>query len=247
VLRHRGKNRTVTHNIKLAAVLSFVAGMVNICGVLSIGTLTTNVTGHFAYFAEEMVNDHYRTAFTFISYIGAFLAGAFIASFLSELVSLRKMEYSHVLPMLAETGILICAALGVVPAGRPVLLACSLLLAMGIQNSLVSRVSSSVVRTTHLTGMFTDLGIELSQLLFYTQKNETRRLKNSLLLRAIIISCFFAGGIIAGFMYQELRLKTLIFAALLVLCALVYDNLKYSLYFLKRKMRSGAEAEKHFG
>lgn len=42
-----------------------------------------------------------------------------------------------------------------------------MLFAMGIQNSLVTNISKSTVRTTHLTGLFTDLGIELSQLFFY--------------------------------------------------------------------------------
>ena len=42
----------------------------------------------------------------------------------------------------------------------------SLLIAMGIQNALVTYISKSVVRTTHLTGLFTDLGIDFSQLFF---------------------------------------------------------------------------------
>jgi uncharacterized membrane protein YoaK (UPF0700 family) len=45
-----------------------------------------------------------------------------------------------------------------------------LLFAMGAQNSLVTRVSQSVVRTTHLTGIFTDLGIELSKMFFQKRK-----------------------------------------------------------------------------
>jgi len=45
-----------------------------------------------------------------------------------------------------------------------------LLFSMGVQNSLVTQISNSTVRTTHLTGLFTDLGIELSQLFFYKRK-----------------------------------------------------------------------------
>ena len=32
---------------------------------------------------------------------------------------------------------------------------------MGLQNALVTRVSGAVVRTTHMTGVLTDIGIEL--------------------------------------------------------------------------------------
>jgi uncharacterized membrane protein YoaK (UPF0700 family) len=37
----------------------FVAGIVNVTGVLSVQTLTTNITGHFAYFAEEIMKRDY--------------------------------------------------------------------------------------------------------------------------------------------------------------------------------------------
>ena len=59
MFRHKGKHRTFTHNIRLAGILSFIAGMVNISGVLSVKTLTTNVTGHFAFFAEEFMKANY--------------------------------------------------------------------------------------------------------------------------------------------------------------------------------------------
>ena len=65
MFRHQGKNRTFIHNLRLATLLSFVAGIVNVTGVLSIQTLTTNVTGHFAYFAEEIMKRDYEAAITF--------------------------------------------------------------------------------------------------------------------------------------------------------------------------------------
>ena len=65
MFRHQGKNRTFIHNLRLATLLSFVAGIVNVTGVLAIKTLTTNVTGHFAYFAEEVMKHNYTAAITF--------------------------------------------------------------------------------------------------------------------------------------------------------------------------------------
>ena len=44
-------------------MLSFVAGIVNITGVLSVKVLSTNVTGHFAFFSEDISNKHYQAAF----------------------------------------------------------------------------------------------------------------------------------------------------------------------------------------
>ena len=237
MLRHRGKKRTFLHNIRLAAILSFVAGMVNICGLLGMKTLTTNVTGHFAFFAEELVLAEYSAALLFLLSILAFLAGAFTASLLSGFVMLRKPEHAHILPMVIETVILFWV--GLQNEGQPdaAFLAILLLFAMGIQNSLVTTVSSAVVRTTHLTGLFTDLGIELSQLILYRSPDDVRKLRRSIFLRTCIIMCFFAGGIAGGFLYMDRGLQALHLAMALVIVALVYDNIRYRLFSLRRKIR----------
>lgn len=116
-------------------------------------------------------------------------------------------------------------------------IACSLLFAMGIQNSLVTKVSLSVVRTTHLIGLFTDLGIELSQLFFYRQPVEYQKLTKSIYLRLIIIAFFFVGCIIGGFIFKNYALKTLLLASGCLIIALLYDNILYRYYNLKRKVR----------
>ncbi len=77
----QGKPRAFIHNLRLASMLSFVAGVVNISGVLSVHTLTTNVTGHFAFFSEHFVQGHYQTALDYISYIVAFLLGGILLRF----------------------------------------------------------------------------------------------------------------------------------------------------------------------
>jgi uncharacterized membrane protein YoaK (UPF0700 family) len=69
MFRHKGKSRTFSHNLRLATLLSFVAGIVNVSGVLAVKTLTTNVTGHFAFFAEEVLLHHYTAALTFFVFI----------------------------------------------------------------------------------------------------------------------------------------------------------------------------------
>ena len=66
MFRHKGKSRTYIHNLRLASLLSLVAGIVNITGVLSVKILTTNVTGHFAFFAEDLSNKEYGVAFVFL-------------------------------------------------------------------------------------------------------------------------------------------------------------------------------------
>ena len=239
MFRLQGKNRTFIHNLRLAALLSFVAGMVNVTGVLSIQTLITNVTGHFAYFAEEIMKRDYAAAMTFFVFIIFFLFGAFISNFLSELVSKKHPNLHHVIPISIEITILIGVAIfGVqteLGSNEGKWVASSMLFAMGMQNALVTKISKSTVRTTHLTGLFTDLGIELSQLFFYKKPEERKRLKKSIYLRLSIIAFFFIGCISGGFIYNALQLKTLFVAVTFLFIALLYDYIRLSFFVIKRK------------
>ena len=239
MFRHKGKNRTFAHDLRLATLLSFVAGLVNITGVLALKTLTTNVTGHFAFFAEEVMRHDYTTAFTFLLFTVFFLLGSFLSSFLQELISLKNPDLSHIFPITLEMVILIAVGLFGSSSGiftlDGKLTAFFMLIAMGIQNSLVTNISRSVVRTTHLTGLFTDLGIELSQLFFYKNPEDIKKLKTSIFLRFSIISFFFLGCFSGGIIYQFLEIKTLFVAALVLLLAQWYDYMRLKFHLIKRK------------
>jgi uncharacterized membrane protein YoaK (UPF0700 family) len=239
MFRHQGKNRTFIHNLRLATLLSFVAGIVNVTGVLSIKTLTTNVTGHFAYFAEEVMKHNYSAAITFFIFTIFFLIGSFVSNFLAEIISKKNPNLSHVIPISLEIIVLISVG---IYGGQSELssfegkwIAFSMLFAMGIQNSLVTKISQSTVRTTHLTGLFTDLGIELSQLFFYKKPEETKKLKTSIYLRLSIIIFFFLGCFSGGFMYVFLEMKTLFVSAFFLLVALLYDYIRLQFHVIKRK------------
>lgn len=117
----------------------------------------------------------------------------------------------------------------------PNLIACSLLFAMGLQNSLVTRISNATVRTTHLTGLFTDLGIELSQLFFYSEKDAREKLFSSIKLRLTIISFFFIGGIIGGIFYSKFGLLVLLIGSLSLILGMVFDNVKLKIKLLQKK------------
>lgn len=223
-------------------MLSFVAGIVNIAGILSIQTLTTNVTGHFGFFSEHFVQGNYPIAFGYISYIFAFLSGAFCCSFLVEMLLKKRPAISHTIPILLETGVLMIVAFAnaLIP---PEWLARTLLFSMGLQNALVSKISQATVRTTHLTGLFTDLGIELAHLFFYRNTSYTKKLSKSIYLRLAIIAFFFFGGVIGGFLYKEIQLHNLVLAAAALLTALAYDNLRFGFHYYVRKIRSRPQAD----
>ena len=238
MFRHQGKSRTLKHNLKIATVLSFVAGIVNITGFLAFSQLTTNVTGHFALFISDVANFEFWNGTIYLLYIFSFLFGSFSSSFLIETFRKNKKLNVFVLPTLIECFILASVGFLGSPAliKYPDVIICLLLYAMGLQNSFVTKISNAVVRTTHLTGLFTDLGIELSHLLFHKSHLKTEKIKETIKLRIYIICFFFLGGIIGGLLYSRLNLKlnTLTIASLILLVSLFYDDFKYKIIKVKR-------------
>lgn len=228
MFRHSGETRTLQHNLRIASLLSFVAGVVNVAGFLAVQRLTTNVTGHFAFFVDEVFKFDFLHAFVFFLYIFFFFAGSFVSSFMVELSYKRKGAYVYVWPVMLESAILFCAALlgSLLIDQHPDVLAFLLLFAMGLQNSLVTTISNATVRTTHLTGLFTDLGIELSQLLFYKQPAHRSKLYASIRLRFTIIGFFFIGGLAGGVGYSFIQLYVLAVAGALLLSGITFDYLK---------------------
>ncbi|GAA5219685.1 YoaK family protein [Membranihabitans marinus] len=239
MFRHQGKTRTLKHNLQIASVLSLVAGIVNVSGFLAIKQLTTNVTGHFALFIKDLTNFESWKAALYLAYIFSFLLGSFTSSLLIETFKEKKSLNVFVIPTIIECIVLISVAIiSDFYLDQTIdLIACMLLFAMGLQNSYVTKISNAVVRTTHLTGLFTDLGIELSQLFFSKNYPQRDAIKSTIKLRIYIITFFFLGGIIGGYLYSglELKLNSLIVAAIILIGSLSFDDVRYRIIISKRK------------
>jgi len=237
MFRHRGKSRTFTHNLKLASLLSFVAGIVNVSGLFAVQRLTTNVTGHFAFFADELVKMNFEQGIVYLLFIIAFFLGAFCSNLLIELISKVNEHFINSIPVGLEISILSFVAFLSAPTTWTQVntVACLLLFAMGLQNALVTSISNSIVRTTHLTGLFTDLGIEISQLFFYKRKDQQKKLYASIKLRLTIIFFFFFGGVSGGYGYLLIGIKILLLAVGILTGALIYDSIKFKIVSIKRK------------
>lgn len=236
---HQGKKRTSKHNLQIASLLSFVAGIVNVTGFLAVAKLTTNVTGHFAFFVDEIFKLNFWQSFIYFLYIFFFFLGSFSSSFIVEIITRRNKNYIYTIPTSIESVILLLIAVfgKNLILENPNLIAFSLLFAMGLQNSLVTRISNATVRTTHLTGLFTDLGIELSQLFFYREKESREKLLSSVKLRLTIICFFFIGGIIGGIFYSKIGLLVLLIGSISLMLGIVFDNIRWRIKLLQKKYR----------
>ena len=238
MFRHQGKTRTAKHNLQIASLLSFVAGIVNVAGFLAVQKLTTNVTGHFAFFVDAVFQYQFWNGFVYFLYIFFFFLGAFVSSFLVEAVARKNENTTYIVPIVIEIVLLLFIAIvgKILIENYANVIAYTLLFSMGLQNSLVTKISNSIVRTTHLTGLFTDLGIELAQLFFYKQFDLRQKLFSSIRLRLTIISFFFVGVIIGVLFYAEIQLKVLIIAVSVLFLGLIYDYLKFKIILINRKL-----------
>ena len=123
------------------------------------------------------------------------------------------MRSEYALPLLLEAGLLLVFGLLGATLNRQTPFAVPLTVlvlafTMGLQNALVSKISASQIRTTHMTGVITDMGIELGKLLYWNQASRPPELRVradhiKLRLYAILLGAFMTGGIVgaAGFKY----------------------------------------------
>ena len=94
---------------------------------------------------------------------------------------------------------------------------------MGMQNAVVTRISNARVRTTHVTGMVTDIGIELGNLvdLAWHQRGlrgrDAKYNAGKLLLHGVTVLAFLGGGVAGVLAYRRLGPLFLFGAALLLL------------------------------
>jgi uncharacterized membrane protein YoaK (UPF0700 family) len=164
LFKHQGPSRSPRQNAVLAAYLALVGGFVNSAGFVLIGSFTSHVTGNVGRVANDIASREWSTAAGAALMILAFFVGAFVASMIIESDGLGSAAYAYGTSLVLEALLLLgflAAFTGFVGGDRlRGFDGAFLCAAMGVQNSLVTRLSGAVIRTTHLTGVITDLGIE---------------------------------------------------------------------------------------
>jgi uncharacterized membrane protein YoaK (UPF0700 family) len=163
-----GSARSDRENRRLAGYLAFIGGFVNSCGFVLVGTFTSHVTGNVGRLADDTALGNYAAAGAALTMIFVFLCGAFLVSMIVETSFFRHKSRAYAAALASEAGLLVTftAVSFFVATTHPRLRDAEALLlcaAMGMQNALVTRLSGAVVRTTHLTGVVTDLGIEMAR------------------------------------------------------------------------------------
>jgi uncharacterized membrane protein YoaK (UPF0700 family) len=197
-----------------AWVLAFIAGVVNVVGLLGFEhQAITHLTGNASLLAEAFATFNFRSAQHFGALILAFVGGCVLGGFIIQDSTLQLGRRYGVALLLVSALLFLSVPLlqhnnayGMYAAAG----------ACGLQNAMVSTYSGAVVRTTHLSGMFTDLGISLGHALRRLPV-DTRRLR----LCCVVISGFFCGGIAGTVAFNHLSYFALLFPATLTAVAAI--------------------------
>jgi uncharacterized membrane protein YoaK (UPF0700 family) len=194
-------------------LLAMQGGMINVGGFLELGHFVSHVTGFSGNFMVEMFRGNFLSILFFALIPLAFLAGAFISGWLTEVRRKRKVSpiYIHIMSFLALLFFTL-ALLGsnaLLPrfgeaefSIKNALILILLCGACGAQNALFTSASGAVVRTTHLTGLFTDFGIGLAKLI---GKVDLQHEKRANLLRFGLITSFMLGSFIGVYFFMKFQ------------------------------------------
>lgn len=189
-----------------AFVLALIAGCVNAIGLLGFEhQAISHLSGTATLLGVGIFSDAASKSIHLIGVLVSFFVGASIAGFLLH-GSTLKLGRHYDTALVIESVLLLLAFACLsrnLPYGHFFASA-----ACGLQNALATTYSGAIVRTTHVTGIFTDLGIMMGALL---RGDALDKRKAKLFL--LIIAGFICGGSIGAFLFGEYQFAALLFPA----------------------------------
>jgi uncharacterized membrane protein YoaK (UPF0700 family) len=198
-------------------VLALQAGSLNIFGFLAAHHFVSHTTGFASNFALFFHNAELFESIVFLLLPLSFLAGSFVCGAFTEVRRKKNLSPLYFIPLLLTVVLLLQIYIAGLfdfwsPFGRvetdakDIFILAILCFSMGMQNALFTTVSGGIIRTTHLTGLTTDLGIELAESLFLKKKifSDRNRFRIGLIF-------FFMVGTLGGiYWYSYLKYHGLI-------------------------------------
>ncbi|MCB1196971.1 MAG: DUF1275 domain-containing protein [Deltaproteobacteria bacterium] len=207
-------------------------------GLLCVHVFVSHVTGYAAHLALTVYDHQYLHGIYFLTVPMFFLLGSVFSGAMSERRAIQNKPpvYIHILLFLS----LSFAGLSVVGTwgffgmfGKPLhdfhgyTLLCILAFACGSQNALFTNYSNSIIRTTHLTGLTTDLGIGLAK--YFIGKKQSEKKINR--IRIELICTFILGSIVGAYLFPAFE-----FYAFLIPCAISL-TVGWGLFVSRKKLQ----------
>lgn len=199
-----GKRRNAKANRLLGYHLACVAGAVNTTGFLMVHQYTSHMTGVLSTMIDSALIGDVSIAWMMLVYLLCFILGAATTAMMVLWARKRNLHSRYAIPIFFEAGALLgCVFISHQSSFLPDVIAL-LCYVMGLQNALITKVSDTRIRTTHVTGMVTDIGIELGRIVysFKCDKQTVWISIKQMWLHLAIIFMFICGGIAGGILFN---------------------------------------------
>ena len=221
MLISEGDKRTFRIDGQLAVLFAAIAGALNAAGFQAAGYFSANMTGNASSFSDHMALGDWPLAGLFALFITAFIVGAMVSGLLIQWGGARGSRAKYAYGIVLEgTVVLLLGFTHLLGLLHPHGLVLGLSFAMGIQNAATTRISNARVRTTHVSGMATDVGIELATLFDIKRGVEPEEdwpaNRSRLRLHTTTILAFVFGGIAGVLLYGYIAGAMLVGAGILL-------------------------------
>lgn len=225
-----GAVRSERSNLLLGIALAFVAGATNAGAFLAVRQYTSHMTGVLSSLSDAAAAGDWIVAGSAGGALLSFMSGAGVCAILVNYGHRRRWHSVFATPLLLEALLMLTFGLlgarlatmeGLfVPA--TVTLLCFM---MGLQNALITKISRAEIRTTHVTGLVTDLGIELGKLFYVNRTGMTTGAdvrppvladRPRMRILASLLAAFALGGVLGAIGFQRIGYAATLPLALLL-------------------------------
>ncbi|MGL5986395.1 MAG: YoaK family protein [Burkholderiales bacterium] len=250
-----GHQRQTRGNRHLGLSLAFIAGAVNAGGFLAVGHYTSHMTGLLSATADHLALGEVWMAMAALVAILTFVAGAATTALQINWAQRRQLRSQFALSLLLEAMLLLLFGLAGAYLQQmddfflpgTVLLLCYI---MGLQNAIITKVSRAEIRTTHVTGLVTDIGIELGKMFYYNRSHDkgepVQANRDKLFLHLKLVGCFFVGGVLGALAFKRIGYSaTLPLALWLIALAVVpiWDDLRLQWWLYRHGLTQQSAAQ----
>jgi len=198
-------------------IMAFQSGVINAGGFLACHRFVTHTTGFATHFGVDIASTSLMNALGMLSVPLFFLVGAMLAAFLVDRKKLKAEApyYSFVFIIISSLLFFVAFAgirgfFGVfgteLQIFKDYFLLAALSMASGLQNATINPPNGTSIRTTHLTGLTTDLGVGVVRLFSGSLLGDQR--KKEILynwIRVGIIGFFIFGSALGAYLFIKYR------------------------------------------
>ncbi|NKC31976.1 DUF1275 domain-containing protein [Roseomonas sp. BU-1] len=193
----------------LAYALAFIAGAINAGGFFAVGHYTSHMSGIVSAVADNAALGQWALVAAGLAALLCFILGAATSAWLINWGRRHDRGTQYALPLLLEGVLLAGLGLaGMVFGGGPLAVAVAvplLCFIMGLQNATITKVSGARLRTTHVTGIVTDIGIELGKLAYWNRSPGAQVVADRPKLRLLgrMLAAFVGGGTLGAIGFSQ--------------------------------------------